>query len=103
MTCDASDEIWHNPSLIMDRVIHDMEAEGLLQKPEIQEAHVFRAAEAYPKFVLGFEKHLVILREFLKGFTNIVSTGRQGCFAFSRSASAMKKAWADVQTAGLLD
>jgi protoporphyrinogen oxidase len=97
VTCDVGDEVWRDPSETVARIVKDLEAEELVE--EIVQTHCFKAAEAYPKYTLGFERDLETVNRHLKSYTNLVSTGRQGAFQFLSMVPSMTKAWKDTNKA----
>lgn len=88
LTCEVGDEKWENQ--IKERVISDLEAEGLCKSEEIKEWHVMRNAFGYPVYDLGFEVHLDAVESFLKTQPLIHSTGRQGAFTYPGMHRAMR-------------
>lgn len=97
VTCDVGDEVWRDPSDTVARIVKDLEAEELVE--EIVETHCFKAAQAYPKYTLGFDRDLATVKSHLKSYTNMVSTGRQGAFQFLSMVPSMTKAWNDTNKA----
>ena len=97
VTCDVGDEVWRDPTETVARIVKDLEAEELVE--EIVETHCFKAAQAYPKYTLGFDKDLEKVKSHLKSYTNMVSTGRQGAFQFLSMVPSMTKAWKDTNKA----
>jgi protoporphyrinogen oxidase len=97
ITCDAGDEVWNDPAPLREKVIQDLVEEGLVEKDGVQEVHFLKAAEAYPKYTLGFEDDLDTLKNHLEKHKNLVSTGRQGAFRFTSMIPSMQMAWNDTQ------
>ncbi|MHC4941514.1 MAG: FAD-dependent oxidoreductase [Planctomycetota bacterium] len=99
VTCDAGDEVWRDPDETVAAIKKDLVEEGLVDEDQILQTHCFKAAEAYPKYTLGFEKDLKAVKDHLKTLTNLVSTGRQGAFQFTSMIPSMTKAWEDTRKA----
>ncbi len=89
-TCDVGDDRWNGGDATRQRIVADMQAEGLLAPEDIVEWHHFADAHAYPVFDLGFELHLARIEAHLAAFTNLRSTGRQGAFCFPNMHGAMR-------------
>lgn len=99
LTCDTSDAIWRDPSLIEGQLVRDLVAEQLVEPNGVLEIHYLKAPEAYPKYFLGFETALEKVKTHLREITNLVSTGRQGNFQFTSMIPTMHMAWSDTQAA----
>lgn len=97
LTADPGEPAWEDRAGLIASVIRDLAAEGLIEPAEVREARVAAAPEAYPRYLLGFESRLKTVRDYLASIPNLVSTGRQGRFAFLRSAEAMRAAQADAE------
>ena len=80
-----------------DPIVKDLVDEGLIDEDQVLETHFLKAAEAYPKYSLGFEKDLQTLRNHLEPIGNLVSTGRQGAFQFTPMVPSMEMAWRDTR------
>lgn len=92
-TCEAGDAVWRDPAPHMERVAAELVEEGLADREDILEMYAFRAAEAYPKYFLGFEEDLAGVQGHLAPLENLVTAGRQGSFRFARMVSAMEETW----------
>lgn len=76
---------------LYERVCRELAAEGVLRGEEdVVEHHFLHRSHAYPVYLRGFEPPLARIREFLGGFENLVSTGRQGGFAYPNMHEAMR-------------
>lgn len=90
MTCELDDRKWKGDDEIYQRVLSDLEQEGLCRPDEVVERHLLKARHAYPIFSKGFEPHLDALQTYLAGFINLSSTGRQGGFTYPNMHRAMR-------------
>jgi len=97
ITCDAGDDLWNNPSSIREKVVADLVDEGLIGPDSVLETHFLKAPEAYPKYNIGFEADINLVRKHLETLTNTVSTGRQGGFRFTPMVPSMYGAWSDTR------
>ena len=96
VTCEVDDRVWNDPSVLEERIVRDLLEEGLIREDGVLEIHYLKAPEAYPRYALGFEQELDTIDKHLKGFANLVSTGRQGAFQFTNMIQSMEMAWKDT-------
>jgi protoporphyrinogen oxidase len=84
ITCRPGDGIW---SLDRDAAAamaaKDLESIGLLEPGEAQPLAVRRVRHGYPVYEVGYRKHLQALRNALRRFENLTTTGRQGLFRYN--------------------
>jgi protoporphyrinogen oxidase len=90
MTCDEGDDRWNGGTATRQRILDDLEAEGLIRRDEIAECHLLRSAYGYPVFRLGFELHFEKAKNYLAAFRNLSSVGRQGGFGYPTMHIAMR-------------
>lgn len=90
LMCERDDAIWRAAPEAVDRVMDDLEAEGLLRREEVRDLQVVRASHAYPVFDLGFEPHLERVQGWVAEIPNLDSTGRQGGFCYPNMHSSMR-------------
>lgn len=88
MTCEVGDAKWNDEQF--EDVICDLEKEGLCKREEIVEKHLISSRYAYPIFNKGFEEHLQVIENYLAGFSNLKSVGRQGAFTYPNMHTAMR-------------
>jgi len=87
-TCERDDAKWTGDAL--PQILSDLEKEGLCNKEDVVEHHLLHAQYAYPIFKKGFEKHLETVLNYLRTFSNLRTTGRQGAFTYPNMHSAMR-------------
>ncbi|MBK1833459.1 FAD-dependent oxidoreductase [Roseibacillus ishigakijimensis] len=87
-TCEVGDRKWTGEAL--PDILADLAAEGLCTAEEVVSQRLIHARHAYPVFALGFEKHLAVVTDYLAGFANLRSTGRQGAFTYPNMHTAMR-------------
>lgn len=90
MTCEIGDAKWNLDDSIKAAVYKDLAAEGICQKEDIIEFHVSRYETGYPVFSLGFEAYLNCVNDYVKSFSNLSTTGRQGAFTYPNMHKAMR-------------
>ncbi len=90
MTCDEGDDKWNGGDATRQRILDDLEIEGLVRRDEVAECHLLRSAYGYPVFKLGFEPYIEKARGYIAGFRNLASVGRQGGFGYPAMHVAMR-------------
>ncbi len=93
VNCDASDFIWKEEEKAIEKVVTDLENEKIISREEIIESHVFKAPNAYPIYLLDYEKKLETVFKWIDRISNLQSIGRQGAFSYVNSHIAMKMAY----------
>jgi len=90
MTCEVGDEKWTNMDDIWQRLLGELNQEGLCHHDQIVEHHVIRNRHSYPIFDLGFETRLDICMTYLNSIPGLTSVGRQGRFCYPNMHGAMR-------------
>ena len=90
VNCETSDFIWIEEDHAKQMVIKDLIKENLIHQEEILEAHVFKAPNAYPIYLLDYEKNLKVIFNWVDSIPNLQTIGRQGRFQYINSHVAMK-------------
>ncbi|MFQ5716760.1 MAG: FAD-dependent oxidoreductase [Nitrospinales bacterium] len=90
VNCETSDFIWIEESHAKKMVIKDLVNEKLITEEEILECHVFKAPHAYPMYLLGYERNLRTIFDWVDNSSNLQTIGRQGRFQYVNSHVAMK-------------
>ncbi len=90
MTCEMGDGKWRGDQAVFDQILEDLTSEGLCQVEDVVEHHLLHHPQGYPIFTKGFEPHLDVVLDHLKGFSNLRSTGRQGAFTYPNMHRAMR-------------
>ena len=88
MTCEKNDAKWRGE--VVPQILKDLQQEGLCRAKEVVSHKLIHSEYAYPVFAKGFEEHLKTVTNYLKQFTNLSSTGRQGGFTYPNMHSAMR-------------
>jgi protoporphyrinogen oxidase len=83
ITCNYEDETWNmdTPALV-ELAKKDLATAGLIQPHEVHEGFVRRERYSYPLYDLVYREHVKRCLDFMKGFTNFHSSGRQGLFQY---------------------
>ncbi|MFN0207582.1 MAG: FAD-dependent oxidoreductase [Planctomycetota bacterium] len=84
MTCVPGDETW-NMSLeeASKLAIRDLESIGLLKPGEAKGVFLTKIYHAYPVYDLTYKENLEKLKQFVKPFENLDTTGRQGLYRYN--------------------
>lgn len=90
ITCSKDERFWTDDKHASESVIKELEAEGLIERNMIKDAHVFRAEYGYPVYTLGFEDSLKEIMGELDSYGNIKTAGRQGLFRYVNIHIAIK-------------
>ena len=84
ITCRPGDGVWNlDRDAAAAMAARDLESIGLLQPGEAQPLAVRRVRHGYPVYEVGYRKHLQALRQALRRFENLTTTGRQGLFRYN--------------------
>ena len=67
----------------------ELEAIGLVQRQWIVDATVVRVPNAYPVYDEAYEQALSIIREYVSGFTNLQTIGRNGTHTYNNQDHSM--------------
>ncbi|MFT5105721.1 MAG: protoporphyrinogen oxidase [Verrucomicrobiales bacterium] len=90
MTCVKGDAKWKGAESVREQVIADLEAESICAREDVVELHVLRNEYGYPVSGIEYEPHHETILNYLKGFPNLLSTGRRGGFCFPNRHGAMR-------------
>jgi protoporphyrinogen oxidase len=96
--CQIDDAVWKMPDaqlilMVRSKLINA----GLMNKKEILGSAVRRMPYAYPVLEIGFEKNIGIISEFLKEFSNLRFSGRNGRFVYGHIHDMMSMGKGIVQ------
>jgi protoporphyrinogen oxidase len=85
ITCRIGDEHWRaSEQELIDTAVSDLESIGLLKRSEVLDgAFVKRIPHAYPVYDLHYKEHLAPVLEYVHGFENLQTGGRQGLFRYN--------------------
>ena len=93
LSCSTDDDIWSDDKKVIKLVINDLEAEGIINKRDIIENHVYRLKHAYPIYTLGYEESLDCILNYIDGINNLITVGRQGKFQYINSHLAIRSGY----------
>jgi protoporphyrinogen oxidase len=82
--CDEGDSLWlENDEALVALARRDLKALGLSRPYEVKDSLVLRAPKAYPVYEKGYHAALNILKEYVRGFSNLQCMGRYGMFHYN--------------------
>ncbi len=90
VTCQPTDEAWTNTEATIALTISEIEAEGLIKRGDVIEAHTYTAEHAYPIYTVGYEAALATATAYVRQLDNVWTAGRQGQFAYVNTHVALK-------------
>jgi protoporphyrinogen oxidase len=85
--CSFGDEIWNmtEEQLVNQTVKHLVEDLKFITPDEVIGGFTVRAPRAYPSYVMGYEKHLEKVKDFVYSLENIQIIGRYGTFRYNNT------------------
>jgi protoporphyrinogen oxidase len=88
--CFEGDDIWELPDEQAVRLATDELAQiGLIDPAKVVDGVKVRVPRAYPMYDLGYRPALRTLREYLAGFDNLVTFGRNGLHRYNNQDHSM--------------
>ncbi len=82
--CSPGDEIWtQSDTELIALAKQELERVGLVSNRSIEDGFVIRRKKAYAVYLLGYLQKIKILRDYLGGFQNLQTIGRQGMFVYN--------------------
>jgi len=85
--CSFGDSIWNmtEEQLVEQTVNHLVNDLKFITPDEVIGGFSVRAPRAYPSYVIGYEKHLEKVKEFVYSLENIQIIGRYGTFRYNNT------------------
>ncbi len=88
--CNEGDSIWNMPDdELVELGKREMKSLGLLEVEDVVDGCVFRVEKSYPVYDSTYKEHLKVLREFIQGFENLQTIGRNGLHRYNNQDHAM--------------
>jgi protoporphyrinogen oxidase/predicted dehydrogenase len=100
--CFEGDEIWEMPEdEAIDLATNELARIGLIDPSKVFGGAKVRVPKAYPMYDADYEEHLSVVRNYLAGFSNLRTCGRNGLHRYNNQDHSM---WTAVlATLNLLD
>jgi protoporphyrinogen oxidase len=84
------DELWTlDDKALIELGARECEALGLVRRDEVVDGTVIRMPRAYPVYDDGYQAAMPILREYLRGFSNLHVVGRNGQHRYNNQDHSM--------------
>jgi protoporphyrinogen oxidase len=85
--CSFGDQIWNmtEEQLVEQTVKHLVEDLGFVTRDEVIGGFSVRAPRAYPSYVIGYEKPLAKIKDFVESLENLQIIGRYGTFRYNNT------------------
>ena len=84
--CNEGDSIWNaSDEKLFEQTRRDFEKSAISPKAisRIVDYRVVRTSKTYPLYEIGFSRHLLKIRDYLRGFTNLQLVGRYGTYKYN--------------------
>ena len=95
---DESGDLWQmSEEQLADLAKEEIVRLGFATPKEIGEAKVVRQKKAYPVYDLGYQARLETVKEYLSGFENLVTIGRNGMHKYNNMDHSMLTAMQAVE------
>jgi protoporphyrinogen oxidase len=100
--CFEGDDIWEMPDVeAVEMASEEMARIGLIDRSQVIDGVKVRVPKAYPMYDANYEEAVAVLREYVSGFENLVTCGRNGLHRYNNQDHSM---WtAILATLNLLD
>ena len=98
VTCSADDELYTNPESGLERVVHDMKREALLQADsEILDVRYEPIRWAYPIYQLDYREKVARFEQDVSRYRNLMLAGRLGRFWYNNMDHCIEAAIAHTR------
>jgi len=89
--CFKGDRIWNSSDEELTAItVENLEKLGFINKNEVMDSYVVRAAKAYPLMEVGYREPYEKILQYLKNFKNLRPIGRGGLFKYYNMDRAME-------------
>lgn len=85
--CSFGDHIWNmtEEQLVEQTIKHLVQDMRFITRDEVIGGFTIRAPRAYPSYVIGYEKPLTKIKDFIAQFENLQYIGRGGSFRYNNT------------------
>lgn len=85
--CTRGDHIWNmsEEQLVEQTVMHLIDDLHFITRDEVLGGFIVRAPRAYPSYVIGYEKPLGLIKDYIATFENLQYIGRGGSFRYNNT------------------
>jgi len=89
--CNVGDDIWTKPDTeLTDMAAQELSEIGLAEIDDITDRVVVRQPYAYPVYDQDYEKHLKVIRNYLRNFDDFQTIGRNGMHRYNNMDHSMQ-------------
>lgn len=82
--CFEEDELWTRPEEeLVTQAGRELETIGLIRSGDVVAGKVIRLSRSYPVYEKGYQEHLRVLTDHVRGFENLQVIGRYGAFKYN--------------------
>ena len=87
---NGKDSLWNaSDAELSDRVLHDAERVGYLERSEVLDTYVFRVKHAYPYYDVAYKAKLDVIVPWLER-DHVSLLGRTGIFQYNNSDNSIE-------------
>ncbi len=98
-TCFEGDDVWNAPEeRVYNECLRGLQRLGLVSKGEVEDHFLVKLPFAYPIADLEYERNFPDIVEYLSGYSNLLSVGRQGSFAYLNMDQSMEEGFSAAAT-----
>jgi len=84
--CEFGSDLYNgNDNYLFRRVMDDLEKAEILQASDVEEYLVRKAGRVYPVYDINYRNNLKVILDYLDGFDNIITLGRQGLYNYNNT------------------
>ena len=88
--CNETDDLWlMADDALIAQAASEMETLGLGQASDVIDGRVIRQRKAYPVYDGEYRQHLEVIRNYLNGFENLQTIGRNGMHRYNNQDHSM--------------
>ncbi len=96
--CTEGDDLWDKSDAeLIELGKREMEQIGLVRAAEVFDGTVIRQPKAYPIYNATYAGYLAILKDYLRGFSNLQTVGRNGLHKYNNQDHSMLTAMLAVR------
>jgi protoporphyrinogen oxidase len=88
--CNEGDDLWNLSDVeLLDLAAQEIEKLGLASESDIEDGVVIRQPKAYPVYDQHYRQHLQVIQDYLAGFDNLQTIGRNGMHRYNNQDHSM--------------
>ncbi|MBD2578577.1 NAD(P)/FAD-dependent oxidoreductase [Oscillatoria sp. FACHB-1406] len=88
--CDEGDDLWNlSNEKLLELATKEIGILGLAKSAKVEDGTVLRQPKAYPVYDRNYRQHLQVLQDYLAGFDNLQTVGRNGMHRYNNQDHSM--------------